>query len=271
MLERILSKEVMDGLQRGEHKVLRYHECVTVFLADVVGYTELCLEYPMQDMVDAMDELFSLLDELAGVCGVTKVGTAGETYMAVTGCDNASHCNQVTRMLQFSSAAMDAAASVRLCDGRTLAMRVGVHSGPALSGVVGRTRPRFCFFGQTVNYASRMESTSVAMRVHVSDVSAALLRGEHRAPDGALPRLLRRGVRVALKGIGTANTWFLEQAGRCEAEGGCDEICEGSQDGEEVGSDALSEWSPPPSCVPSPTNQKRRSLHVLPADSFARA
>ena len=207
VLDNILSLEVREGLKRGEHKVLRYHECVTVFYSNMVGYSDLCQQFNIQEMVDVMHELFSLLDELAGVMGVTKVETIGDAYMAVTGCDATSRAEQVTRMLRFSEGAMDAAKAVVLSDGRSIQLQVGISSGPAMSGVIGLTRPHFCFFGNTVNLASRLEATSAPTRVHVSGASVEMMRGE-TAHGYALSLVPSQGL-IDVEGFGLMETWFL--------------------------------------------------------------
>jgi class 3 adenylate cyclase len=207
VLDNILSLEVREGLKRGEHKVLRYHECVTVFYSNMVGYSDLCQQFNIQEMLDVMHELFSLLDELAGAMGVTKVDTVGDAYMAVTGCDATSRAEQVTRMLRFSEGAMDAARAVMLSDGRSIQLRVGVSSGPAMSGVIGLTRPHFCFFGNTVNLASRLEATSAPTRVHVSGASVEMMRGEQS--HGYAPDLVPSHGLIDVEGFGVMETWFL--------------------------------------------------------------
>jgi hypothetical protein len=92
-------------------------------------------------------------------------------------------------------------------DGTPMRIRVGLHCGPIMAGVVGRKQPRWCLFGDAVNVASRMESTSVPMRCQVSNPVAELLAPAAKEP-GSRMRLESRG-RVSVKGKGDMSTWFL--------------------------------------------------------------
>jgi class 3 adenylate cyclase len=105
-----------------------------------------------------LHELFSKYDNLCTQYGVYKVETIGDCYMACTGLltEDPQHA---THLVQFGQRMLAAAASVPHPQGGTVRIRVGIHSGRVMSGIVGSIRSRYCLFGDTVNTASRMEST----------------------------------------------------------------------------------------------------------------
>lgn len=211
LLSDILPDEVVTELKAGADRVTHCHACITVFFSDIVGYTSLCGKYDTATVVDMLHDVYSKFDALTATHSVFKVQTIGDAYMAVCGHDAAVYDTQCTRVMAF---AKDAIRVVALCPalplGDRLRIRVGVHSGHAFSGVIGTTRPHFSFFGQTINYASRMESTSVPMRAHVS--SAAVARLAFETGGVVTHNLSIRECPVMLKGIGEASTWLMHPA-----------------------------------------------------------
>ena len=209
LLSNILPDDVVSELKAGKGRVTHSHACITVFFSDIVGFTDLCGKYDTATVVDMLHDVFSKFDAIAATHSVFKVETIGDAYMAVCGHDVATYDTQCKRVMAFAKEAMRVVARCpALPLGDRLRIRVGVHSGPASSGVIGTTRPHFCFFGQTINYASRMESTSVPMRAHVSGAAVARLADE-TGEEFISENLSMRASPVLLKGIGRASTWLM--------------------------------------------------------------
>ncbi|KAG2499440.1 hypothetical protein HYH03_002387 [Edaphochlamys debaryana] len=167
------------------------HTCVTVLFCDVVGFTSMCSAATPVTVMAFLNALYSRFDALTDIYKVYKVETIGDCYMVagglvaydddgyksvITGGEDALHA---VRVLEFAKAMLRTSSEVLLPHtGEPVQLRVGVHSGPVTSGVVGDRMPRFCLFGDTVNVASRMESTCRPGRIHVSAATHGRLRSE---------------------------------------------------------------------------------------------
>ncbi|KAJ1140382.1 hypothetical protein NDU88_006735 [Pleurodeles waltl] len=177
---------------------------VTVFFSDIVGFTNLCsLSTPLQ-VVDLLNDLYSLFDDIIRTYDVYKVETIGDAYMVASGLplpNGMKHVGEIATMsLHFLSAMIGF--RIRHMPQEKLKLRIGLHTGPVVAGVVGITMPRYCLFGDTVNTASRMESNSLPLRIHVSETTARALQ----AVGGY--DLLERGT-IQIKGKGKQTTFWL--------------------------------------------------------------
>ncbi|GIL63841.1 hypothetical protein Vafri_17834 [Volvox africanus] len=190
------------------------HEQVTILFADIVGFTSMCKEVPSKAVMRFLNDLYTRFDTLLDIYGVYKVETIGDCYMVAGGliskdadgfsavrkdsCDNL----QAWRVLSFAKAMLRDAQKVLLpTTHEPVKLRVGIHTGPVVSGVVGTRMPRFCLFGDTINTASRMESTCPYGRIQVSAATHALVPDEDWEPTGG----------VQVKGKGIMETYLLKQ------------------------------------------------------------
>ncbi|GIL67697.1 hypothetical protein Vafri_21023, partial [Volvox africanus] len=200
------------------------HECITVLFADIKGFTEMCKEVAPATVMTFLNDLYTRLDSLTDVYGVYKVETIGDCYMVAGGLmarDEDGYGQAVrtqedadplhaTRVVAFARAMLGEAARVRLPNtGRKVQMRIGIHSGPATSGVVGQKMPRFCLFGDTVNTASRMESTGRPGCIHASASTRALLK----AGEEEIGWVATGGVEVKGKGRMETYLWAPQSEG----------------------------------------------------------
>ncbi|KAG2490148.1 hypothetical protein HYH03_011452 [Edaphochlamys debaryana] len=225
LLRAMLPPKVIKQLQSGETAIAQEYGNVTILFSDIVGYTTVASQLSPFQVVTLLNELFTVFDELTQKNGVYKVETIGDAIMCVSGCPCPD--DPVRSARRMAHMALDMVQAVRIfrssVEGVRIQIRVGVHSGPVVAGVVGRRMPRFCLFGDTVNTASRMESSSHAMKIQVSEATAELLR---KAEGGF--RLEPRGP-VSVKGKGTMDTFFLAgsddggQPGGSSAAGGAAE------------------------------------------------
>jgi len=167
LLYSIMPPHVIERLQAGESMIAESHDSVTVLFSDIVGWTNIAESLTTSQLVVLLNDLFSAFDDLTETHGVFKVETIGDAYMCAAGHDG-SH-DHALRMVKFGLAMIEATAHVRVPrHGLRLQIRVGAHTGPAYTGVVGRKVPRYCFFGDTVNVSSRMESHGSPGCLHLS-------------------------------------------------------------------------------------------------------
>jgi adenylate cyclase len=197
LLLNVLPQRIIDRLEAGEGLIADGHEDVTVLFSDVVGFTTIASGLTPVALVEELNTLFSAFDAICDETGVDKIKTVGDAYLAVGGLDGDSAAGE----------AAIAECALRMCDfaaGRAAAggwqIRIGIHAGPIIAGVVGTSKFAYDVWGDTVNTASRLETNSEPGRIHVS---ADLAR---RLESGFVVE--RRGM-VDLKGKGAAETYWL--------------------------------------------------------------
>jgi adenylate cyclase len=199
LLSNALPSSIAERLKHGEQHIAESYPETTILFADLVGFTPWAQRTDPNRVVSVLDDLFSRFDELAGGCGMEKIKTIGDSYMAVAGAPepNAYHAQAaVTLARGILGVVADAHERLHL----PLEIRIGLASGPVVAGVIGQQRILFDLWGDTVNIASRMESAGMPGRIQVSASTHALLG------DG-YPFEERDEVEV--KGLGRMTTFLL--------------------------------------------------------------
>jgi adenylate cyclase len=199
LLRNILPEKIADRLKNGESTIADSFPEVTVLFADLKGFTEFSQHTDAQHLVGLLDEIFSAFDHLASIHGVEKIKTIGDAYMAVAGLPvpRSDHADAVAAM---AIGMQEAFRHVMTNRSLGLEVRIGIHSGPVVAGVIGRHKFTYDLWGDTVNLASRMESHGEPSRIHVSEATRLLLADRFRFAD--------RG-EVTVKGKGVMRTFFL--------------------------------------------------------------
>ncbi|HUG47847.1 MAG TPA: adenylate/guanylate cyclase domain-containing protein [Candidatus Limnocylindria bacterium] len=201
LLRNVLPEAIAERLKSGEQLIANDHPQVTVLFADVVNFTPLARREEASSVIAILDELFSRFDALAEKHGLEKIKTMGDAYMAVAGAPEPrpDHAPAAARMALDM---LDELQGYCAATGREMQLRVGVHSGHAVAGVIGKRKFAYDLWGDAVNLASRMESQGLPGRIHVSEAVARQLG------DGF--RLKERGT-VEIKGLGAMRTYFVER------------------------------------------------------------
>jgi class 3 adenylate cyclase len=178
------------------------YEWATVLFVDLVDSTPLATRLSPTQLVALLDKVFSALDTLAVEHGLTKIKTGGDSWLAVSGVpeprpDHAEAAADVALKAREAVAAAGREAGIAT----PLQVRIGIHSGPLVAGVVGTRVPAFDLWGQTVAIASRMESHGLPGRIQVSLATAQCLMPRYR--------MRMRGT-LEIKGVGEMAAYLLE-------------------------------------------------------------
>ena len=195
--------EALKNNQTSSGLIYDFHPSATILFSDEVGFTSMTKEMQPERLVRMINQLFSEFDNLCEYHGIEKIKTIGDAYMAVCGVPSAveNHAEQASRMaLDMLRVHTDMMQSQDI----NLRIRIGLHSGPVVAGVIGSKKYAYDLWGDAVNVASRMESTSMPDCVQISEATKNLLP-EHFQVES-------RGS-VEIKGRGKMDTYFLRSAG----------------------------------------------------------
>jgi adenylate cyclase len=200
LIAAVMPQAIAERLKSGrEERIADRVETLCVSFADLVGFTVAARDLPPDRVVDFLDRLVCNFDGLTDALGVDKIKTIGDGYMAAAGFDGNAVEGAVAigRLALLMPETIDRQSPL---GARKLKMRIGIHCGPAMAGVIGDSRLSYDVWGDAVNVASRMESHGVPGLIHVSDQYCELTKErfvfEERGPTD-------------LKGIGVARTFFL--------------------------------------------------------------
>ena len=199
LLLSILPHKIAEQLKNGEATIAESFAAATVLFADLCGFTEFSEKVDPRHVVGLLDDIFSTFDRLANDLGVEKIKTIGDAYMAVAGVP-IRRDDHATVMATMALGMLAGFRDVMRDRGLAMELRIGMHSGPVVAGVIGRQKFSYDLWGDTVNLASRMESHGEPSRIHVSPATRALLGDAFLFAD--------RG-EVTVKGKGVLRTSFL--------------------------------------------------------------
>ncbi|XP_058414699.1 guanylyl cyclase C isoform X2 [Diceros bicornis minor] len=201
----LLPRLVVKSLKEKGFVEPELYEEVTIYFSDIVGFTTICKYSTPMEVVDMLNDVYKSFDHIVDHHDVYKVETIGDAYMVASGLPKRNgnrHAIDIAKMALDILSFMGTFELEHL-PGLPIWIRIGVHSGPCAAGVVGIKMPRYCLFGDTVNTASRMESTGLPLRIHVSGSTISILK---RTECQFLYEV--RG-ETYLKGRGTETTYWL--------------------------------------------------------------
>jgi len=199
LLLNILPGPIADRLKDGEHQIADEFKDITVLFADIVNFTVLSAQASPSKVLAMLNSIFTTFDDLTDRFGLEKIKTIGDAYMVAGGLPipRPDHVGAVAGM---ALEMQNAVAAYNKATGSKIAIRIGIDTGPAIAGVIGKKKFTYDVWGDTINTASRMESSCPPGRIQVT---AAVFE---RLKDRFL--FVRRG-RISLKGKGNVNTYHL--------------------------------------------------------------
>ena len=205
LLYRVFPHEIADELADQGSSEPRHFDAVTVLFTDFVGFTRVAETMAPRQLIDDLDGYFRRFDELTARCGMEKLKTIGDAYMAAGGVPTANRTHALDAALLALTLRESVAEMARERQARgqaTFTVRIGLHTGPLVAGVIGEQRFTYDLWGDTVNTASRMESGSEAGRINIS--------GDTRALVEQWVECVPRG-RIEVKNRAPVEMFFLER------------------------------------------------------------
>ena len=175
------------------------HDAVTILFADIVDFTPRAENKNASDLVKFLNNLFTRFDLLAEKYGLEKIKTIGDAFMVAGGMPS-PQADHAARVAYMALDMMDETRKYAMETGEAVELRIGLHTGPAVAGVIGTRKPLYDVWGDTVNTASRLESSGTNGKIQVTDSTKALL--------DKIFMFKKRG-KVEIKGKGNLDTWYL--------------------------------------------------------------
>ena len=207
LLLNILPEPIAERLKSGEAQIADTFSSVSIIFTDLVGFTKWSKDRPPMEVLSMLDDLFGAFDAAAARLGVEKIKTIGDAYMAVCGLPVPNE-NHAKVMAELSFAILQCLEDFNQRNNTQLRMRIGIHCGAVVAGVIGTSKFTYDLWGETVNMASRMESTGVPNQIQISQAFHGALEGEYATTY--------RG-EIEVKGAGMVNTYLLDGPNNADA------------------------------------------------------
>jgi class 3 adenylate cyclase len=195
----ILPKSIADKLMEKEQVIAGFYPSTTILFSDLVSFTAMSAKMSADDLVGLLNDLYTRFDIRSERLGVEKIKTIGDAYMAATGVpfERDDHADV---MADMAIGMFEDLLAFNKENNLRMGMRVGMHSGPITAGVIGKTKFCFDLWGNSVNTASRMESTCIPGRIQVSPSTFEALNGRFELEEREI---------IECKGLGGVLTHFL--------------------------------------------------------------
>uniref|UniRef100_A0A6Q2YLM5 Guanylate cyclase n=1 Tax=Esox lucius TaxID=8010 RepID=A0A6Q2YLM5_ESOLU len=178
LVGQLLPRSVAQALKKGKPVQPEHYSDCTLYFSDIVGFTTISALSEPIEVVDLLNDLYTTFDAIIAFHDVYKVETIGDAYMCASGVPNRNGNRHAAEMSNMSLDILHAIGNFRIkhMPDVKVKIRIGLHSGPVVAGVVGLTMPRYCLFGDTVTTASLMESSGLPYRIHLNVSTVKILQ-----------------------------------------------------------------------------------------------
>ncbi|MEQ8963761.1 MAG: adenylate/guanylate cyclase domain-containing protein [Coleofasciculus sp. C2-GNP5-27] len=200
LLLNILPEPIAQRLQQSEGVIADYFENVSVLFADMVGFTQLSAQVSPRELVVKLNAIFSQFDQLTEQYGLEKIKTIGDGYMVAAGLP-IPRDDHADVSLEMALAMQESMNQLRQKTGDPLSLRIGIHTGSVVAGVIGTKKFSYDLWGDTVNTASRMEQQGVSNCIQIAEATYQQLSNPH---------LFRERGLIDIKGKGQMKTYILD-------------------------------------------------------------
>lgn len=199
LLNNIFPKRIADRLKNGEVLIADRYQESTILFSDLVGFSHLSKTMTPQKLIQLLDKIITHFDQLSEKFQVEKIKTIGDGYLVVSGIpdENKLHASAVCNM---ALAMLESIETLNKEENLQLQIRIGIHSGPVIGGVIGPKKFTFDLWGDTVNLANRLESHGIPGRIHLSRETHEIIKNDF-AVEAREP--------IEVKGYGLIETYFL--------------------------------------------------------------
>ncbi|QTN29778.1 adenylate/guanylate cyclase domain-containing protein [Rhodoferax sp. AJA081-3] len=199
LLYSMLPDDIVRRINLGEKVIADSYGEVSIVFADLVGFTHLARKLSPNHLVETLNQLFSEFDQLAAKFQIEKIKTIGDAYMAISGVGKDKE-GQAERAADFAIGIREIVARMSDRNDFDMHVRIGLHIGPVVAGVIGSARPAFDCWGDAVNLASRLEASARSGAIHISEQAYWRLRDTF---------VIEQGEDVDLKGMGKTPSFAL--------------------------------------------------------------
>jgi class 3 adenylate cyclase len=199
LLLNILPKDIAVRKLADEKVIADSHESCSVLFGDIVGFTELSKDLGPERLVEFLDDVFTRFDDFSDELGLEKIKTIGDNYMVACGVPNHDP-DHPFKIAEMGQKMVRHIRDLKPIEGHVPAMRIGIHSGPLVAGVIGKRKFIYDLWGDAVNTAARMESHGVPNMIHLTKDTADLIKGRYDVtPRGP----------IEVKGKGVMETFLM--------------------------------------------------------------
>ena len=201
LLLNILPHDIAERLKAGETDIATKHDNITILFADIVNFTPQSQNLSPNKVVNILNKIFISFDNLAEKFSIEKIKTIGDNYFAVGGLYSTGY-EGAKNILEMAKEMIDSIKNINITISEMdLNIRIGIHTGPIVAGVIGKNKFAYDLWGASVNMASRMESTGKPGKIHVSEETQHILKTDYTfEPVG----------KKIIKGIGEVDTYMLK-------------------------------------------------------------